>query len=114
MGLGFIDERPETKDYLSDLLGEVNIKAGGEGGWCGRKKVQAIGSRPHHPGGMFENSPAIYRREDSQNCPSSEGTAEVLPPSFQPSLRDFMGDGKYPEITSRDAFATKYEIPASA
>jgi hypothetical protein len=34
----------------------------------------------------------IYRREEGQNRPGSKGTAEVFPPLFRPSPRDFMGD----------------------
>jgi len=75
---------------------------------------------------MYENSPAIYRREGRQSFPSSEGTAEGHSPLFQPSLRDFIGGGEVPgdkspgycqmflrnkpEITPRDAFVTKIAV----
>jgi hypothetical protein len=46
---------------------------------------------------MSDNSPAIYRRENSQNQPSSEGTAEELSRSrLSRPCRDFMGDGGFP------------------
>jgi hypothetical protein len=57
---------------------------------------------------MVDNSPAIYRREDSQNCPSSEGTVEVFPLSSQPSLRDFMDNGEYPAINRRAIIECSY------
>jgi hypothetical protein len=64
----FIWEQPETDNHLRDLVGEVKPKA-----YVIRMRgvVKSVddgsSSRVNHPEGMSGNSPAIYRREDSQN-----------------------------------------------
>jgi hypothetical protein len=43
----------------------------------GRPRPMSLGFQLHHPGGMFENSPAFQRRDDAKRAPSPAGTAEI-------------------------------------